>query len=370
MRIYLDHNATTPILDEARLAMAAAAGHGNPSSIHAEGRAARGVVDDARGTVAALFGAGTDEIVFTSGGTEADVAGIVGLARTGAVRRIVTSPIEHPAAAGAIAGLAAEGFAVEHARVDAAGVIDLDDLARRAAGGGAVIAIAAANHELGTVQDVAAIAAIARAHGWRLFVDAVQAAGKAPLAPIVAVADAVAISAHKLGGPAGVGALWLRRGVDVAPVWPAGHQERGRRAGTENLIGIAGFGAAAQIAAHADASRVRALTARLEDGLIALGLTIRARTAPRIGNTINARAPGALGEAIVIGLDLAGVAASTGAACTSGSVKPSPVLLGLGEDERTAREAVRFSLGRSNTDDEIDRVLALLPPILARATRR
>jgi len=368
MRIYLDHNATAPLAYAAREAMTAAAAiTGNPSSIHAEGRAARGVVDLARAKVAALFGGATDEIVFTSGGTEADVLGIVGLARLPGPRRVITTAIEHPAVTGAIASLSGE-FSIEHVRVDAAGRIELDDLARRAAGGGSLVAVSAANHELGTIQDVAAIAAIARAHGWRLFVDAVQAAGRAPLAPLTALADAVAISAHKLGGPAGVGALWIRRGLDLAPLFPSGHQERGRRAGTENVIGIAGFGAVASFE-QPRADHVRALTARFEDALVSLGLHVRARTAPRIGNTINVRAPGALGESIVIALDLAGIACSTGAACTSGSVKPSPVLLGLGEDERTAREAVRFSLGHENTDDEVARVVAVLPAIVARATR-
>ena len=364
MRIYLDHNATAPLLDEARAAMAAAAATaGNPSSIHAEGRAARALVDDARARVAALCGGSPDEIVFTSGGTEADVLGVMGLAAS----RVITTAIEHPAVTGACEALRARGHVVERVRTDRDGRIDLDDLAARAAGG-ALIAIAAANHELGTVQDIDAIAAIARAHECRLFVDAVQAAGRAPLAPIAQVADALAISAHKLGGPAGVGALWVRRGIDLAPLVPGGHQERGRRAGTENLIGIVGFGAVASFDPDR-AARVRALTARLEAGLVAIGLDIRARTAPRIGNTINARAPGALGESIVIALDLAGVAASTGAACTSGSVKPSPVLLGLGEDERTAREAVRFSLGASNTDDDVDTVVRLLPAIVERAKR-
>ena len=366
MRIYLDHNATTPLGAPAREAMAAAAATaGNPSSIHAEGRAARGLVDDARARVAALVGGATDEVVFTSGGTEACVAGVVGLGR--AARRVVTTAIEHPAVAGACQALAAEGAEVVHAPVDAGGRIVLEALDALARGGG-LVAIAAANHELGTVQDVAAIAAIARAHGARLLVDAVQVAGRAPLAPIAAVADAIAISAHKLGGPMGAGALWVRRGALLAPVVAAGHQERGRRAGTENVVGIAGFGAAAAAVSLDDLARVRALAARLEDGLVAQGWIIRARAAPRIGNTINARAVGALGESIVIALDLAGVAASTGAACTSGSVKPSPVLLGLGEDERSAREAVRFSLGVTNTDEEIDRVLAILPPIVARAS--
>jgi len=375
MRIYLDHNATTPLVAPARAAMTAALDvGGNPSSIHAEGRSARDRIEVARHHIAALVGGATDEIVFTSGGTEADCLGVVGLARAarraGRPARVLLPPIEHPAVTGAARALADDGFAVETVGVDADGRIDPDDLARRLAGGGAVLAFAAANHELGTVQDVAALAAAAHAAGWLVHVDAVQAAGKQPLAPVAAAADTVAVSAHKLGGPKGVGALWVRRGTDLAPAWPAGHQERERRPGTENVVGIAGFGAAA---AEADPSRfaaVAGLAAHLEAGLSGLDdVVIHGRGAPRVGNTINARFVGALGEAIVIALDLAGVATSTGAACTSGSVAPSPVLLALGLTPDEAREAVRFSMGVSNTPEEIDRVLSLLPPIVKRARR-
>jgi len=381
VRIYVDHNATAPLGEAARTAMAEAmAVVGNPSSLHAEGRAARDLVEAARRQVAGLVGPGgpggvlPDEIVFTSGGTEADCLGVVGLARAGRragrPARVLTTPIEHPAITGAVRALGDEGFAVETVSVDGDGRIDLDDLARGLAGGGSAIAVSAANHEIGTMQDIAAIAALARAAGWMIHVDAVQAAGKLPLPDLAGHADTVALSAHKIGGPKGAGALWIRRGVDLAPLWPAGHQERERRAGTENLIGIAGFGAAAATADPAAFAAVSALARRLEAGLDAMSaVTIHGRGAPRIGNTVNARFAGALGEAVVIALDLAGVAASTGAACTSGSVAPSPVLLGIGLAPEAAREAVRFSLGPGNTAAEIDRVLELLPGIVARARR-
>jgi cysteine desulfurase len=375
VRIYFDHNATTPLAGAARAAMVRALDRaGNPSSVHTEGRAARDLVEAARRQVAAWLGGEPDEVVFTSGGTEADVLGVVGLARAarGAGRppRVMVAPIEHPAVLGAAEALVAEGFAVERLVVDADGRVDGADLARRLAGGGGVVAVAAANHELGTRQDIAALAAIARAAGWWLHVDAVQLAGKAPLPPVVAVADAVAVSAHKISGPAGVGALWVRRGIDLAAVSPAGHQERERRPGTENVVGIAGFAAAVELADPARYAAVAGLAERLEAGLLALpGVAIQGRGAPRVGNTVNARFAGARGEAIVIALDLAGVAVSTGAACTSGSVKPSPVLLALGLGADEAREAVRFSLGPSNTADEVDRVLALLGPIVDRARR-
>jgi cysteine desulfurase len=231
-----------------------------------------------------------------------------------------------------------------------------------------VIAVGAVNHELGTVHDVAAVAAIARAAGAWLHVDAVQAAGKRPLADLTAVADTVAISAHKLGGPAGVGALWIRAGVDVAAAFPAGHHERERRPGTENLVGIAGLGAAAEAALAAPARWAPAIAAaaRLEAGLVALGARIHGAGAPRAGTTVNAAFDGARGEAIVIALDLAGVACSTGAACTSGSVRPSPVIRALGLPPARAAEAVRFSTGPTTTAAEVDRVLALLPDVVAR----
>jgi cysteine desulfurase len=376
-RIYLDHNATTPLCAEARAAMLEAldAG-GNPSSIHGEGRSARARVERARQAVAALLGGMSDEIVFTSGGTEADCLALVGLARLG--RRqgrpavVVTSAIEHPAVRGAAAGLAAEGFAIVDAAVDGHGRLDLDALGRAAAGA-AVVAVALANHELGTLQDIASIAAVAHSAGALVACDAVQAAGKRPIDVTRLGVDALAISAHKLHGPAGVGALWLRRGLDVSPLWPAGHQERGRRAGTENAAGIAGLGAAAAVAHDrlaADAPRIAALAARLEAGLAAIpDVRIHGAGAERIGNTVNAGFGGALGESLVAALDLAGVAASTGAACTSGSVQPSAVLLGIGLRRDQAVEAVRFSLGRDTTEAEIDSVLALLPAIVDRARR-
>lgn len=373
MRIYLDHNATSPLLDSARAAMHDAASLlGNPSSIHGEGRAARARLERARDSVAHLVGAGNaDGTVFTSGGTEADLSGIVGLGlaavAAGAPARALVLATDHPAVHGAAAALAARGFTTEIIAVDRDGQVDRDDLARRLATGAAVVAAAAVNHETGVVADLATIALAARAAGARVHVDAVQAAGRVPLAPIAALADTLALSAHKIGGPAGIGALWIRPGVDLAPLVPGGHQERGRRGGTENSIGAAGFAAAAAAVDLARAAEVAARAARLERGILAIdGARIHGAGAPRAGNTINAGFAGALGESIVMSLDLDGVAVSTGAACTSGSIQPSPVLLAMGFDRTAAREGVRFSLGPSTTDDEIDRVLAVLPAIVAR----
>jgi len=361
-RIYLDHNATTPLVDAAKAAMAAALDlGGNPSSVHREGRRARHAVETARDQVARLLGAVRDDVVFTSGGTESDTLGIRGLADASG-RRVGCPGIEHPAV------LAAAGIGFRLLAVDRDGRLDLDDLDRALAEGVGVIALAAVNHELGVVQDLDAIGARVHAAGARLHVDAVQAAGKRPLAPIVAVADTIAISAHKLGGPPGAGALWIRPGVELA-VAAGGHQEKGRRPGTENVVGIAGFGAAAAAAAPSTWPAVAALGDGLEAGLVGLGAVIHGAGAPRVGGTINAGFPGVLGESVVIALDVDGVAASTGAACTSGTIAPSAVLLALGLPARIAREAVRFSLGRDHTRAELDHVLELLPRILDTARR-
>ncbi len=341
---------------------------GNPSSIHAEGRRARDRVERARDQVARLAGRSREEVVFTSGGTEANALGVSMLAgvaeRRGLPRIVATTALEHPSLAGAVAAL--RGWTVALLPVSATGEVTF------AGEPPGLVAIAAANHELGTqpaLERLAAWAPHALVH-----VDAVQAIGKA--AP--PMADALAISAHKLGGPQGVGALVIRASSgstgaqaregsidDLEGEAVAGHQERGRRPGTENLVGIAGFGAAAAVVDRAAWPAVAALGDRLEAGLRALGARIHGDR--RIGGTINAGFPGARGESIVIALDLAGIAASTGAACTSGSVKPSPVLLALGQSPDQAREAVRFSLGRTTTADEVDEVLRVLPAILARA---
>jgi cysteine desulfurase len=370
-RIYLDHNATTPLVDAARAAMTEALTvAGNPSSVHRDGRRARHLVEVARDQVARLLGAGRDEVVFTSGGTEADWLGIRGLASADAARLVGCAQIEHPAVLGA--ARSADRSTPRWLRVDPVGRIDVADVAAAIAAGRGdeVVAIGGVNHELGVVQDLEAIASIVRTvDGVRLHVDAVQLAGKRPLAPVLAVADTVAISAHKLGGPPGVGALWIRAGTAFQSPFHAGHQEKGRRPGTENVVGIVGFGAAAAAVDPSVWSAVTALGDRLEAGLIALGARIHGAGAPRIGGTINAGFPAVLGESVVIALDLAGVSVSTGAACTSGTVAPSPVLLALGVPDAEARQAVRFSLGRSNTVAEIDRVLELLPGILDRARR-
>jgi cysteine desulfurase len=353
-RIYLDWNATAPMCDAARTAITCAlAESGNPSSVHAEGRRAREHVERARYQVAALVGRPREQVVFTSGGTEANWLGVHALARAAEARGLprvaATTRIEHPSLLGAVEALRERGWSVRHV---------LDDLR-----GVGLAATSAVNHEIGTVQDVSALGA----HGALVHVDAVQAAGKLPLARLHA--DALALSAHKLGGPQGVGALAIT--IDGAlPVAFAGHQERGRRPGTENVLGIVGFGAAAGAAEPEDWAAVTALGDQLESGLVALGdVRIHGADACRVGGTINAGFAGSRGQDVVIALDLAGIAAATGAACTSGSVQPSPVLRALGLSVEQAREAVRFSLGRTTTVGEIAEVLRALPEIIDRARR-
>lgn len=363
-RIYLDFNATSPLGAGAWAAMARAmADLGNPSSIHAEGRRARDHLERARDQVARLVGRPREQVVFTSGGTEGNALGVLGLAavvaRRGGPRIVAAAAIDHPSLRGAVAALVAQGWQLRPIGVTAAGALDAGSLA-----GVGLVAVAAVNHELGTVADPGVLAA-ARAAGALVHVDAVQAAGKLALAEIPA--DALVISAHKLGGPQGAGAVAISPD-DGLPLIEAGHQERGRRPGTENTLGIVGLGAAAAEADPAGWPQVAALGDRLEAGLSAIpGVRIHGAGTPRVGGTVNAGFAGARGESIVIALDLAGIAASTGAACTSGSVQPSPVLLGLGLLPEAAREAVRFSLGRTTTAGEIDAVLERLPAIVARA---
>jgi len=360
-RIYLDFNSTTPLIAAARDAVIEALGVlGNPSSVHAEGRAARDRVERARNQVAGLLGRPREQVVLTSGGTEANAIGIRTLAAAAIARGlpsvVAISPTAHPSLTEAVRAL---GWEVRLLDVSPEGAIAAGDLT-----GVGLLAVSAVNHELGTVLDPAVIAA-ARAVRSLVHVDAVQAAGKLPLATLDA--DALAISGHKIGGPQGTGAVALAIDADTPS---GGHQERGRRGGTENTPGIAGFGVAAAAVDLATWSAVVALGDRLEAGLRAIeGVRIHGAGAPRVGGTINAGFAGARGEAIVIALDLEGVAVSTGAACTSGTLQPSPVLRALGLSPEHAAEAVRFSLGRSTTAAEIDQVLGLVPAIVERARR-
>jgi cysteine desulfurase len=373
--LYLDHNATSPLRAEVRAAMVAAmeSEDGNPSSLHGPGRRARDAVERARREVAHFLGALAEEVVFTSGGTEGDHLCVRGLARAGrrarglAAPRVIACRIEHPAVLGALDELAGEGFAVTWLPVGATGTVSAADL-RAALGDDVVlVTLAAANHELGTINPIAELAAAAHERGIPLHTDAVQAAGRLPFDVGAAGVDAATISAHKIGGPKGVGAVFVRRGVDLDPLLPGGHQERERRGGTENVVGIVGLAAACRAADPAQTGvRVAALRDRLEARLLAIPGARRHGTGPRVPGTCNLGFEGAPGHLVLVGLDLEGVAVSTGAACTSGTLAPSPALLALGLPDERAREAVRFSLGPELDEADVDRVAALTAAVVAR----
>lgn len=361
-RIYLDWNATAPLRPEARAAMAAAFDlPGNPSSVHSEGRAARHAVEEARAAVAAAVGASPRGVVFTSGGTEANALALVpGLRRDGGtlVGRLIVSAIEHPSV---LAGGRFSCEAVTRAAVTPAGIIDLERLRALLVGGPpALVSVMLANNETGAIQPVRAVADLVHEAGGLLHVDAVQALGRIPVNFNELGADLLSVSAHKIGGPKGVGALVAAPGL-LGLETGAGGQERGRRAGTENVPGIAGFGAAAAAAMRAlpEAAAVMArLRNRLEAGLLAhSGVTVFAADVPRLPNTTLFAAPGLKAETAVIGLDLAGVAVSSGSACSSGKVQSSHVLEAMGADPALAAGAIRLSLGWSTTEADVDAAL-------------
>jgi len=381
--IYLDHNATTPVRPEVAEAIGRATLEypGNPSSVHAWGRRARDAVEQARAQVAELLGAMPEEVVFTSGGTEGDNLAIRGLCLGASVRlgkrnHLVTSPLEHPAVAGALEAIT-QGqpgrWTLTTLPVGPNGALELVDLASALRDETALVTLALANHEIGTVYPVARFAELARARGALIHTDAVQAAGKIPLDLSALGVDAATISAHKIGGPKGVGAVFVRRGVDLQPLVAGGHQERERRPGTENVAGIVGFGVACSLA-HRRLRDTNQHFERLRQELVVmLGRVPGARVlgagesrAERLPNTVTVLFPGAPGQLVAIGLDLDGICVSTGAACTSGSLRPSPVLRALGLDPTQASEGVRISLGWTTTSEDIDALGQVLPEIVAR----
>jgi len=363
-RIYLDWNATTPLRAEGRAAMEAAWDlSGNPSSVHAEGRQARRLVEDARAAVAASVGATPQNVVFASSGTEANALALgPGLHAAGGkpVRRLLVSSIEH---ASVMAGGRFAPEAIEKIAVNSSGIVDLDDLSRKlAAAEPALVSIMAANNETGALQPISEAARVVHEMGGVLHVDAIQALGKIPLNIRKLGADLVSLSAHKIGGPKGVGALVFADGLKgLVPLVRGGGQERGHRAGTENVAGIAGFGAAAKVALttlEADGRRLESLRSQLEAGLRQTpGLIVFSADIPRLPNTTLFTVPGLRAETAVIGFDLEGIAVSSGAACSSGKVQPSHVLEAMGFGPKLAQGAVRLSLGWSTTKTDIESCL-------------
>ena len=363
-RVYLDWNATTPLRPEARAAMQAAWDlSGNPSSVHAEGRQARRLVEDARSAVANAVGALPRNVVFTSGGTEANALALTPGVRRGAgpaVERLVVSAIEH---ASVLSGGRFAPSAISSVGVTRSGVLDLAQLHAAVEGKPpALVSIMLANNETGALQPVREAADIVHAAGGVLHVDAIQALGKVAFDVAALGADLLTLSAHKIGGPKGVGAVVLAEGVGgFEPLLRGGGQEMGRRAGTENVAGIAGFGAAVKAAMAGlagDAVRLRELRDRLEQGLKQVkGIIIFSNDTERLQNTILFTVPGLKAETAVIGFDLAGIAVSSGSACSSGKVQPSHVLEAMGFGPEIAQGAVRLSLGWSTSSADIDRCL-------------
>lgn len=375
MRIYLDYNATTPVDPAVLDAMLPyfAESFGNASSIHSPGQRARGAVDASRASVAALMGAKPSEIVFTSGGTESDNLALFGVVAASQEPRkhIVTTAIEHHAVLNAAQALEKLGIAVTYVPVGREGVVDPEDIRRALKPETILISVMHANNELGTIQPIEEIGRIAAAAKVIFHCDAVQTAGKIPLDVNRLGVDLLTISAHKFYGPKGAGAIYVRSGTPLEPQFHGGHHERDRRPGTENVPGIVGLGKAAELARKnmmTDCARITTLRNRLEDALLATCAEARVNgnRAQRVSNTSNISFHAAGGEALVIALDLQGIACSTGAACSSGAVGPSHVLMAIGLSPDEARSSLRFSLGRNTTPEEIDQAIALIPQAVER----
>jgi cysteine desulfurase len=376
MRIYLDHNATTPVDPAAADAMMRALQDlfGNASSVHYYGQQAKAAIDDARSAVAALLGAEPSEIIFTSGGTEADNFAIRGAAEalelTGR-RHLITSGIEHEAVLNTFKALAKRGWRTTVLPLDATGIVSPDRLREAITGDTALVSIMHANNEIGTIQPVAELAAITHQHGALFHTDAVQSAGKIPVNVRALGVDLLSVSAHKFYGPKGIGALWAKRGVRLSPFLSGGKQERNRRAGTENVPGAIGMGVAASRATHkmdTEGTRLSALRDRLEHGILTSvpNTDVNGLRDARVPNTTNISFDRIEAESLLIALDLEGIAVSTGSACSSGTLEPSHVLKAMNLSSHRAQNSIRFSLGASNTEEQIDRVIEILPRIVTK----
>jgi cysteine desulfurase len=374
-RVYLDYAATTPTHPDVVKAMLPYLNDafGNPSSMHSLGQEARRAVEEARETIAALIGAKNDEIVFTSGGTEADNFALKGVAYANEHRgnHIITSSIEHHAVIEPLKLLERQGFKVTYLPVDQYGMVDPQDVRKAVSEKTILISVMHANNEIGTIEPIAEIGRIAKERGVYLHTDAVQTVGHIPVDVNELGVDLLAMSAHKLSGPKGVGALYIRKGTKVAPFMHGGEQEQRRRASTENVPGIVGFGKAADIAQNemrAEVERLTLLRDQLIKGLLERidNMQLNGHPSKRLPNNVNVSIQFVEGESMLLSLDMEGIAASTGSACSSSTLTPSHVLLALGLQPEQAHGSLRFTLGRETTKEETGRVLEALPPIVAK----
>ena len=377
MRAYFDHNATTPpdpAVAEA-VARALTEDFGNASSVHHFGQRAKALLDEARSAVADLIGAEPAEIVFTSGGTEADNMALRGAAEaaetTPSRRHIIASSIEHEAVLNTVKALGRRGWTATLLPVDASGIVSPGALAAAITRETAIVSVMHANNEIGTIQPIADLAAIAHEHGAVFHTDAVQSVAKIPVDVRALGVDTLALSAHKFNGPKGAGALWVRRGVRLVSTMTGGKHERNRRGGTENVPGIAGLGVAARLARgklSGETSRIGALRDRLEQGILAgvAGTVVNGATGSRVPNTTNISFDGIEAESLLIALDLEGFAVSTGSACSSGTLEPSHVLRAMGLPSHRTQNSIRFSLGAGNTEQQVDALVAKLPAVVSK----
>ena len=372
MRVYFDYNATTPLAPEVTDTVLRVMRDvfGNASSIHHFGQQAKATLDEARSAVASLINADPSEIVFTSGGTESDNLAIRGAAEAIDGRRhLIASGIEHEAVLNTLRALARRGWRTTLLAADASGVVSPDRLREVIDADTALVSVMHANNEVGTIQPIAALAAIAHQHGALMHTDAVQSAGKIPVDVRALGVDLLSLSAHKFNGPKGAGALWIKRGTRMQPTVTGGKHERNRRAGTENVAGIAGLGVAALLAGGkmaAHGARVAALRDRLETGILrdVPGTAVNGARDARVPNTTNVSFERVEAESLLIALDLEGIAVSTGSACSSGTLEPSHVLKAMGLPPHRTQNSLRFSLGMFSTQEEVDRVVEVLPRLV------
>jgi len=377
MRSYFDHNATTPPAPEVVEAVVRALrdDFGNPSSVHHFGQRAKAQLDEARSAVAELIGAEPGDIVFTSGGTEADNMALRGAAEAaeaaGNRRHVIASAIEHEAVLNTVKALTRRGWTSTLLAVDASGIVAPAALASAITPQTAIVSVMHANNEIGTIQPIADLAAIAHEHGAIFHTDAVQSAAKIAVDVAALGLDLLSLSAHKFNGPKGAGALWIRRGTRIVSTMTGGKHERNRRGGTENVPGIAGLGVAARLARaklKSDAPRIAALRDRLEQGVLARvsGTVVNGDISARVPNTTNISFDGVEAESLLIALDLEGFAVSTGSACSSGTLEPSHVLRAMGLPAHRTQNSIRFSLGLGNTDQQVDALVERLPSVVAK----